>query len=626
MPPHPAALRRTHPGDLGGARPVETVEFDAARSPAAQLQADARDRLAAGLGRAHPQRRRDDRELDFGADHVVQLVVCPVDAEHDRRRQHTLATDPRDARRDVLARMQRGTREQFVGAELLAGARPHEGVRAHAERRRRVPLPSCGHLDREHPSPEQRRVDVVDEDAGHPLGRLEPLHRPPEHEREPRAVLRRERLLAAHLARHRNDLERLAHRVRDASRSLGAGQPDAVGDRAAPVAGFRGGRGRRIQSRRCVEARKTQLQAEQGTEIARIAVGVPAGGGRDREAAGEAARGVVQSELDERVVRDHVHVAAVTVVAVTLVNAGAGLPPVAVGGAPVAHVVDDVGDQRLARDEPERGVEQMVGAGIDEGLGLHRGHHGCRVERLAVVADRAGPPRQGRGHRGIARHHHPPAVDKDLRADLLGDERRVEFGGPAERRRDAGRQSQIRGVLCRVAEPAPPEDRAAVDEVVQPGLAELLGRDAQREAVIAQPAEEGEGAGDVVIGHDQRDSHAFGHVVVDQSIDGGQRLVVPTDLDRAPQVDADDLAEHAGIHTLGVGVVEGEHERERRCRHPADVTRSELLQQELLAALRRQLAQLDVEVVARAAGRHGRSRPCARRGRGTGAVPGKGGG
>ena len=59
-------------------------------------------------------------------------------------------------------------------------------------------------------------------------------------------------------------------------------------------------------------------------------------------------------------------------------------------------------------------------------------------------------------------------------------------------------------VLGRIAIAAPPQNRAVLDEVVEPGLADVLGGQIRRDAIVLKRTDEGEGAGDVVVGDDQR--------------------------------------------------------------------------------------------------------------------------
>ena len=116
----------------------------------------------------------------------------------------------------------------------------------------------------------------------------------------------------------------------------------------------------------------------------------------------------------------------------------------------------------------------------------------------------------------------------------------------ARRSRDAGLQSEIRGVLGRVAEPAPPQDGPFLDEVVEPGLADLARRDGGIVTVVCHRANEGERPGDVVIGDDERHTQPVMDVVVDVADPLLDRFVGPA-LDRAPEVHADELPEHAGV-------------------------------------------------------------------------------
>ena len=66
-----------------------------------------------------------------------------------------------------------------------------------------------------------------------------------------------------------------------------------------------------------------------------------------------------------------------------------------------------------------------------------------------------------------------------------------------------------------VAEAAPPENRAIFDQIVQPGLADLLRRDGRIAVVVLQGANERERAADVVVGDDERHVELVVNVVVD---------------------------------------------------------------------------------------------------------------
>ncbi len=62
----------------------------------------------------------------------------------------------------------------------------------------------------------------------------------------------------------------------------------------------------------------------------------------------------------------------------------------------------------------------LLDVALDEGLSLHRREHLRAVDRFAVVADAGGAASDIGRELGIARRDHRPAVDEDLRANLLG--------------------------------------------------------------------------------------------------------------------------------------------------------------------------------------------------------------
>src|SRR5690606_35188699 len=86
---------------------------------------------------------------------------------------------------------------------------------------------------------------------------------------------------------------------------------------------------------------------------------------------------------------------------------------------------------RVARNESGRRVDQLVEVAFDKGLRFDGGHHLSGVDGLSVVADASRPPGKVGGQLRIAGADHAPAVDKDLRADLFGDDLSVELGGAA---------------------------------------------------------------------------------------------------------------------------------------------------------------------------------------------------
>ncbi len=172
----------------------------------------------------------------------------------------------------------------------------------------------------------------------------------------------------------------------------------------------------------------------------------------------------------------HVAVAAVGVVAIALGDALARRLPLAVARMPLAQIVIQPRDNRVARDEANGAVEQALDLGLDERLRFHRRQRLRAVDRLAVVADTRGATGQICGQLGVARRDHRPTVDEDLGADLLGHYRAVQRRRAALGRRCAVFQAQERRMLGGIAHAAPPQDRALLDQVVQPGLADLRRR------------------------------------------------------------------------------------------------------------------------------------------------------
>src|ERR1700738_5725658 len=104
---------------------------------------------------------------------------------------------------------------------------------------------------------------------------------------------------------------------------------------------------------------------------------------------------------------------------------------------------------------------------------------------------------------GISRTDHRPSIDEDLGANLLGYGLAVQFDRTAQRRGYAGLQAQIGGMFGGVSDPAPPQDRAVLHDVIEPGVADLLGSQMPWKAVIGQRPRERKGAGNDVVGHDE---------------------------------------------------------------------------------------------------------------------------
>ncbi len=131
-------------------------------------------------------------------------------------------------------------------------------------------------------------------------------------------------------------------------------------------------------------------------------------------------------------------------------------------------------------DVGEADVDQALDVARYESLGFHRRPQLGRVDGRAVMADARRLFRECGGERGIARRDDRPAVDEDLRADLLCDRLPVDRDRSAGRRRNPAFQVEPGGMLGGVAVAAPPQDRAVLDDVIEPRLADLARRDVRR--------------------------------------------------------------------------------------------------------------------------------------------------
>ena len=326
--------------------------------------------------------------------------------------------------------------------------------------------------------------------------------------------------------------------VGDHPAGVGARQVEAVRHRRAPAVADR---------------RQAAAHPQQAAHRAGVAIGVPAGGVGDQQRPVEVAGAGQERQDDQRVVGHHVAVAAVAVVAVALADAAEGVPPAvtAVGLVPLAHVVDQAGNDRVAGNEGQRRVQQALDVGLGERRRLHCRHRLGAVDRGAVGGDAGRAARQIGRQLRVARRRQRPAIDEDLGRDLLCDYLPVGRRGAARRWLQPPLEAQIRGVGGGVAEAAPPQHRAFLDQIVQPGAADRRRGNLPAARFVLQGADEDEGARDVVVRHDQGPAEALVHVTGDLPQLRLDPLVQPT-LDRAPQVDADDLAEHPGVDPLGI--------------------------------------------------------------------------
>ena len=255
---------------------------------------------------------------------------------------------------------------------------------------------------------------------------------------------------------------------------------------------------------------------------------------------------------DKSVIWHHVAVAAVLVIT----KMGGDLlprrpPVVSIQSMPFPNPLDHRSDERVCRDDRQAGIDQLLDIGFNEGLRFHGCQHLRAVNGHAVVGDTGRPPRQIGGKLRVAGRHHGPTVDEDLGANLLGHHLAIQRHRAAAGCGDALLQAQKGSVLSGVAHTAPPKDRALFDNVVQPTLPDLRRRYRTAVAVVGQCAQKCKRAGNIIVGDNQGHVQMLVDIIVDLAEMFTEHLVGPA-LERPAQVDADQLAQHAGVDSFSV--------------------------------------------------------------------------
>jgi hypothetical protein len=218
---------------------------------------------------------------------------------------------------------------------------------------------------------------------------------------------------------------------------------------------------------------------------------------------------------DEGVIRHDMTVARKLVVAVLIFDPLPRVAPVRKFGMPGAHIGNQPRDERIARYYRQADIEQMGDVAGEKGFCLHRGKEHGGVDGFAVVTDSASCFGQSGGKPRLARRDQRPAVNEDLRADLLGD--RLSICGDRTGPRSGHPTLEIQpcGVFGRIAVAAPPQNRALLDDRIEPGLADFLGREICFDPVLVESAHESERARDIVVGNYQRHVETVMNVIFD---------------------------------------------------------------------------------------------------------------
>ncbi len=255
-------------------------------------------------------------------------------------------------------------------------------------------------------------------------------------------------------------------------------------------------------------------------------------------------------------VRNHVAIATELVIAIVGHNLIAGLMPIVVFSVPFTDIADHAIDHRIFRDEANGGIDQHLEVALNKGLRLHSGNYLRAIDRLAIVANRCCTAGQIGGQLWITRSDHRPAIDEDLRADLLGNHLSIQRNRATCWCRDATFEAQKSGVFGRITQATPPQNRAALNNIVEPGLTDLCWGKVKSIAIIWERTQEGECTRDVIIGDDQWCFALFVDVIPDLAKLLHDPLVAPT-LEWPAKIDTDNLAEYPSIDALDIIIREG---------------------------------------------------------------------
>ncbi len=135
-----------------------------------------------------------------------------------------------------------------------------------------------------------------------------------------------------------------------------------------------------------------------------------------------------------RLVGHDVAAARILVVAIVVDHKLPCLVPVRLAGTQVAQVPDHAMNARRRRRKRQPYIQQPLDVTFDKRLRFHGCQHLRAVDCLAVMAYRCRFARQLGRQLRVPRGEHGPAVDKDLRPDLLGHDTPIHLDRPALRR------------------------------------------------------------------------------------------------------------------------------------------------------------------------------------------------
>ena len=187
-----------------------------------------------------------------------------------------------------------------------------------------------------------------------------------------------------------------AHGVVDRASPVGGGDQHPVGERPPPVLPR-------------LDAFEAEHCAHETSDVAGVAVRIPAGSADDRLSQRKIVGGIENRHDHQGVIGYDVAIARIFVVAVMRLDLASCVAPVRISAPPLPNVGDQPRNRTRAIDLGEADVDQMLDVARQEGLGLHRGPELCGVDGRAVVADPGGLLREPSRKRRIARRRRWPS-------------------------------------------------------------------------------------------------------------------------------------------------------------------------------------------------------------------------
>ena len=247
-------------------------------------------------------------------------------------------------------------------------------------------------------------------------------------------------------------------------------------------------------------ALQTTEHAQNGADVAGIAVGIPTAHSSDLDGAAEIACAIQHTQhANTGIGNDMAHTGVLIIAPVVDEELHASLPIVGIFLVECAHSVDHSCIGAIGGNVLHTHIDDLV-----NGLGLVSSSDTSSQESSAVnavaIVRHAGSCHSHLGSHGrITQVDQAPGVDEDLATDLLSQNDAILLNRTGLRCGDALLQVVVSGVLGGDAVAAPPIQTDAISGVVEPCLTHSLGSQLVADAVVQQAAQEIHGTIDIVI-------------------------------------------------------------------------------------------------------------------------------